>query len=82
MNNWKIDMLWMLNYVVNVHSFTPLWPGMESVPNQPISNKPLDTKETMRKSLQKAQQAKESSIAVSYDLVIAKIAIKFKKKNL
>ena len=72
----------MLNYVVNIHSFTPLWPGMESAPNQPISNKPLDTKETMRRSLQKAQQARENGTAVTYDLVIAKIAIQFKKKNL
>ena len=82
MNNWKIKILWMLNHVVNVHSFTPLWPGMESAPNQPISNKPLDAKETMRRSLQKAQQARENGTAVTYDLVIAKIAIQFKKKNL
>ena len=24
MNNWKIDILWMLNYVVNLHSLIPL----------------------------------------------------------
>ena len=27
MNDWKIDMLWMLNYLVNFHSLAPLWSG-------------------------------------------------------
>ena len=39
MNNWKIDILWMLvnlfsrfskYYVVNLHNLTPLWPGWNS----------------------------------------------------
>ena len=42
MNNCKKDILWMSNYVVNVHNLTSLWPGMVSAPNQPISNKPLN----------------------------------------
>ena len=36
MNNWKIDILWMLNYVVNLHSLTPLWPGWNSNLTEPM----------------------------------------------
>ena len=37
MNNWKIDILWMLNHVVNLHILTPLWPGWSSNLTEPIN---------------------------------------------
>ena len=37
MNNWKIDTSWMLNYVVNLHILTPLWPGWNSNLTEPIN---------------------------------------------
>ena len=36
MNNWNIDMLWMLNFVVNLHCVTPLWPGWNSKLIEPM----------------------------------------------
>ena len=88
MNNWKIDILWMLNYVVNLHSLTPLWPGwnskltetMQYLPqiNQSLTNH-LVVAETLCRSLQIAQEAKKNSLVVTYDLAIAKIAMQIQK---
>ena len=78
----------MLNYVVNLHSLTPLWPGWNSKLTEPIqyaqkvylpqiNQSPTNhsvVAETMRSSLQITQEAKENSI-VTYDLAIAKIAM-------
>ena len=36
MNNWNIDMLWMLNFEVNLHSLTPLWCGWNSKLIEPM----------------------------------------------
>ena len=74
MNDWKIDILWMLNYAVNLHSLTPLWPGWNSkltesmqytqkiwyLPqiNQSPTNH-LVVAETLRRSLKIEQEAKK-----------------------
>ena len=94
MNNWNIDMLWMLNFVVNLHSLTPLWPGWNSKLIEPmqcrqkvwnlpqINQSPTNdsvVSETLHKSLQIAQEAKENSIVVTYDLAIAKIVTQIQK---
>ena len=79
MNNWKINILWMLNYVVNLHSLTPLWPGWNSKLTEPmqytqkvwylpqINQSPTNhsvVAETLRRSLQTAQKAKKNSIGI------------------
>ena len=96
MNNWKIDILWMLNYVVNLHGLTPLWPGWNSKLTEPmqytqkvwylpqINQSPTNhsvVAETLRRSLQIAQEAKKNSIVVTYDWPLQKPQCKFKKKN-
>ena len=94
MNNWKIDILWMLNYVLNLHSLIPLWPGWNSTLIEPLQctqkvrNLPqinqsttnhLVVSETLHRSLQIAQEAKENSIVGTYDLAITKIVMQIQK---
>ena len=94
--NWKIDILWMLNYVANSNSLTPLWPGWNSrliTPKQytqkvwylpQINQSPTNhsvVAETMRRSQKIAQEANKNSIAVTYDLAIAKIAMQIQKEE-
>ena len=79
MNNWKIDILWMLNYQINLHNLTPLWSGWNSKLIEPMQytqkvwylpqiNK-FQTNhstlaETLRRSLQIAQEAKKKKIVL------------------
>ena len=54
---------------------------MVSAPDKPILNKPLVVVEALRRSLQIAQEAKKKSIAVTYDLAIAKIVMQIQKEE-
>ena len=78
----------MLNYLVNLHTLTPFWPGRNSTLIEPMIYKVLYLPqinqsptihsilaETMSISLQIAQEAMKNSIVVTYDLAIAKIAM-------
>ena len=92
MNDWKIDILWVLNYFVNLHTLTPFSPGWNCTligprqytqkvwdlpqTNQSPTNHSI-LAETMCISLQIVQEAIKISTAVTYDLAIAKIALCF-----
>ena len=96
MNNWKRDILWRLNYVVNLHSLIPLLPGWNYKLHKPIQysekvcylpqinqslTNHLVVAETLCRSLQIAQEAKKNSLVVTYDLAIAKIAMQIQKEE-
>ena len=96
MNNSKIGVLWMLNYAVNLHSLTPPWPSKNSKLIEPMqytqkvwclpqinqsSTNHSVVVEALRRSLQIAQEAKKKSIAVTYDLAIAKIVMQIQKEE-
>ena len=90
-NDWKIDILWMLTYLVNFHTVTLFWPGRNSTLIEPmqymqkvwylpqVNQSPTNHStlaEIMHISLQIVQKAMKNSIAVTDDLAIAKIAMK------
>ena len=78
-HDWKVDILWMLSYLVNLYTLTPFWAGWNSTMIEPmqymqkvylpqINQSPtihLIIAETIRISLQIAQRAMKNSIAVT-----------------
>ena len=86
---WKIDIMWMAKYLLNRKSLTPLWAGWNSLICQnpdyiqkvsylpQINQSPTNysvVAETMKRYLKVSEEAGKSTIAVTYDLAIAKIA--------
>ena len=84
------DMMWMIDVYTNEEKTTPMWVGWNSLRDkQPplhqkiwylpqINESPTSNSvviETMRRSLEIAKECKRESIAVTYDLAIAKIAL-------
>ena len=89
--SWKKDILWMTNFSVYSDVLTPFWAGWNSkispsnnyvqkVQYLPqINQSPTSLSvvaETMKRSLEVAKEAGRTSIAVTYDLAIAKLAMK------
>ena len=89
-------MLWMLNYVVDLHSLTPLCSSQNSKLTEPMqytqkvqylpqtNQSPTNhsvVAETLCRSLQIAQEARKNSIVVTYDLAIAKIVMQIQKEE-
>lgn len=87
----KIDTLWMFSHALDIED-TPMWVGFNSKFTEdknkkkkiiryltPINESPTDSKvvlETMNESLKIAGELNQPSISVSYDLAIAKVAMK------
>ena len=93
---WKMDVLWMANFLVApTHTLTPLWAGWNAIISAPvdhihkiwylpqINQSPTNHSviaETLRRTLDIAAEAGKTSIAVTYDLAIAKIAMQIQEE--
>lgn len=91
--SWKMDIMWMKSFLVNEEFSTPIWAGWNSLfcryqdyihkiwympqINQSPTNYSV-VAETMKRSMKVAEEAGRSTVAVTYDLAIAKIAYQIK----
>ena len=92
----KIDILWILNYLVNLYTLTPFWAGWNSTLIEPmqytqkvlylpqINQSPTNHSiiaETMLISSEMAQESMENSGAVIMIWPLQQSHCKLKKKN-
>ena len=96
-NRWKIDILWMANFLVDTATaLTPLWAGWNTPISLPadythniwylsqINQSPTNhsvVAETLRRSLDITAEAGKTNISVTYDLAIAKIAMQIQEEE-
>jgi hypothetical protein len=90
------DTMWMIEVFSNENKTTPIWVGWNSLRDtqpikqqkiwylQQINESPTSNSvviETMRRSLEIAKECNRESIAVTYDLAIAKIALQIQNEE-
>ena len=95
-DSWKKDVLWMTDVSTDPDKSTPMWVGWNSmliprddslqkvwylpqINSSPTSNSVVI--ETMRRSLQAAKECGKKSIVVTYDLAIAKMAMRIQAEK-
>ena len=88
--SWKKDVLWMANVAIEPENLTSLWTGWNSLISSPnnrkhkvwylpqINQSPTShsvVAETMKRTIDIGKECGRDSVAVTYDLAIAKIAM-------